>query len=137
MIDSTDFEEEYLDILQNIEMAIVSVYRQNPDLIDANVETAIQALIKTYRSQRTPEGERPPASPAAYRVYAAVKAMCDWRLGEEELLDQEDARVDLPIELKSPEEIIACLQRIRRSIRTWNKQGGRQGYLNFVSQFIP
>lgn len=34
------------------------------------------------------------------------------------------------------EEIIKCLKRIQTSVRRWNKQGGRQGYLNFVSEFI-
>ena len=29
-----DVEEEYLDILQNIEFAIMSVYRENPLLVD-------------------------------------------------------------------------------------------------------
>ncbi len=32
--------------------------------------------------------------------------------------------------------MIACLKRIRSSIQLWNKEGGRRGYLNFVSQFV-
>jgi hypothetical protein len=32
--------------------------------------------------------------------------------------------------------IIACLKRIRKSVEKWNKQGGRQGYLTFVEQFV-
>lgn len=34
------------------------------------------------------------------------------------------------------DEIIACLKRIRKSIEHWNRRGGRQGYLNFASQFV-
>jgi hypothetical protein len=33
-------------------------------------------------------------------------------------------------------EILLCLKRIRSSIRLWNKEGGRQGYLNDVRQLI-
>ena len=40
-----DVEEEHLDILQNIEFAIMSVYRDNPLLVDFDVEAAINALI--------------------------------------------------------------------------------------------
>jgi hypothetical protein len=40
------------------------------------------------------------------------------------------------MEPKTIDEIIACLKRIRKSINRWNKVGGRQGYLIFVSDFI-
>jgi hypothetical protein len=33
--------------------------------------------------------------------------------------------------------IVACLKRIRKSIRMWNKEGGRQGCLTFIQRFIP
>ena len=44
-----DVEEEHLDILQNIEFAIMSVYRENPLLVDFDVEAAINALISLYQ----------------------------------------------------------------------------------------
>ena len=34
------------------------------------------------------------------------------------------------------DEIIACLKRVRKSIHLWTREGGRQGYLTFVSRFI-
>jgi hypothetical protein len=37
---------------------------------------------------------------------------------------------------KTVDEIITCLKRIQKSIRRWNKEGGRQGYLNFISEFV-
>jgi hypothetical protein len=33
-------------------------------------------------------------------------------------------------------ELIACLKRLRKSVRFWNEQGGRQGYLNYVREFL-
>ena len=46
-----DVEEEHLDILQNIEFAIMSVYRDNPLLVDFDVEAAINALVSLYHAQ--------------------------------------------------------------------------------------
>ena len=37
---------------------------------------------------------------------------------------------------KTPEEILACLKRVRTSVKRWHKSGGRRGYLDFVSQYI-
>lgn len=44
-------EEEHLDVLQNIEAAIVSVYRDHPEMTDYDVDKAFSALIQTYRSE--------------------------------------------------------------------------------------
>ena len=38
----------------------------------------------------------------------------------------------------SPEDLpnmLRCLRRIRSSIRFWNKESGRRGYLEFVSEY--
>ena len=42
-------EEEYEDVLQNIEFAIVSVARRDPLLVDFDVENAVNGLIAHYR----------------------------------------------------------------------------------------
>ncbi len=46
------FEEDYLDVLQNIEAAIVSVYRQHPALLDYEVDKALEALIRAYQAEQ-------------------------------------------------------------------------------------
>ena len=85
-----DVEEEYLDVLQNIEFAIMSVYRDNPLLVDFDVEAAINALISLYHAQpQSHEARRPNLNERATLVYERVQAMCDWRLGREELLSAE------------------------------------------------
>lgn len=53
-----------------------------------------------------------------------------------DLLDGDNQPVDIPIDPLTVEEITACLKWIRKSIRLWTKEGGRQGYLNYISQFI-
>jgi hypothetical protein len=136
MLNKPGFEEEYLDILQNIEMAVVSIFNQHLELIDFNVETALQTLIKTYRGEARGRIGKPPANQLAAEVYTSMKTMCDWRLGRELLSLKDDTSVDFAISPVSVDEIITCLQRIRRSLKRWSKQGGRQGYFYFVSKFV-
>jgi hypothetical protein len=130
------FEEEYEDVLQNLEFGIVQVYRQNRSLLDADVSDALEALIHLYRSE---QGNR---SPRRFRfdqrtqdVFDSVKALCDFRLGRTDLTNPQGQHVpDVPP--LSIDELVACLKRIEKSVRRWTKQNGRQGYLNFVEQFI-
>lgn len=44
-------EEDHQDVLQNIEFGIVQVYRETPGLIDAEVLTAIDALVRLYGAE--------------------------------------------------------------------------------------
>lgn len=132
-----EFEEEYQDVLQNIEFAIVNTYHQQPDLVDYDVETVLSALIRTYQAEQSGrEVSLRPLNELRQELHDAVKLMCDWRLGRAEL-----TREDQPADLPEPrtvtlDEIIACLKRIRKSVQKWTRQGGRQGYLTFVEQFI-
>jgi hypothetical protein len=132
-----DVEEEYLDVLQNIEFAIMSVYRDNPLLVDFDVEAAINALISLYHAQSQNHEPRPVRlNERATLVYERVEAMCDWRLGGEGLIT-EDGAVEGPLpEPVTLDVIVACLKRIRKSVQRWNKEGGRQGYLTFVGRFV-
>lgn len=41
-------EEEYLDVLQNIEVMIIREYRSNPSLLDVDAADAVNALIRRY-----------------------------------------------------------------------------------------
>jgi hypothetical protein len=129
------FEEEYQDVLQNIEFAIVSVYREEPALLDYDVEKVLNSLGRSYRF-----GEAPPPpedfNERQKAVYVRVKAMCDLRLGKEGLSDAEGEDVNVPMATVTPDEIVACLKRIQKSVQKWTKQAGRQGYLEFVDGFI-
>ena len=130
-------EEQYLDVLQNIEFALVSVYNQEPKLTDYGSLYAVETLIKVYTAEL--QGRTvalPQFQPHEQAAYDAVKSMCDWWLGRETLENAEDKgelKMDNP---RTPEEIIACLKRIQRSIQGWQKRGGRRGYYEFVKQYI-
>ncbi len=131
-----NFEEEYEGVLQNLEFAIVNVAREIPDLVDFDVETALENLIRHYSAEaQNRTVTLRPLNAERQAIFDRVQAMCEWRLGRSELTAEEDLSIPMP-EALSVDEIVACLKRIRKSVQRWTKQGGRQGYLTFVGQFI-
>jgi hypothetical protein len=137
MTQDEKFEDKYLDVLQNIEFGIVRIYEQHPELTDWDASEAIQALIHHYTAEA--RGRPEPdvrLTDLGLEVYDLVATMCEWRLGRAELSTEEGEPLDQHIEPKSLDEIIACLKRIRKSIRRWHKDGGRRGYLDFVSHYV-
>ncbi|NOT57276.1 MAG: hypothetical protein HOP18_21960 [Deltaproteobacteria bacterium] len=129
-------EEEYEDVLQNLEFGIIQVYRQNRTLLDAHVSDALEALIHLYRSEQSNRAPRQfRLDQRAQEVFDSVKAMCDLRLGRTGVIDQAGRPISDEGAL-TIDELLACLRRIEKSIRRWTKQNGRQGYLNFVDPFI-
>lgn len=131
------FEEKYEDVLQNSEFEIVRMYQHEPELLDLHVEDALGALIAAYQAERQGRAPRAPTlSRLAEDVRASVQGACDWRLGREPLIDAEPGA---PLPMPAPltlDEMLTCLKRVRKSVRYWSKEGGRQGYLRFVSDFV-
>ena len=127
-------EDVHLDVLQNIEFAIVSVYRKQHDLRDVEVMRALDALIDVYRAEargHTPKDVSLTGSEGM--VFQRAKEMCEFRLGRQAVV----TRPQVPFEGdKTIHDILACLRKIRKSVERWNKRGGQQGYLQFVSAFV-
>jgi hypothetical protein len=129
--------EEYMDVLQNIEFALIQAYDRNPNLTDTGTMYAIENLIKVYTGEsRGREVALPQFKPEEQDAYDAAKAMCDFRLGRGSMEDEEGKKVEVEGEPLTLEEIVACLKRVLKSINTWYKRGGRRGYYEFVRQFI-
>jgi hypothetical protein len=132
-------EEQYTDVLQNIEAAIVAVYEAQPALMDCEVLDALDALIRQYKWEKeargTPKARLFGRSP---KIFDCVAQICEWHLGRGTLNQGEsDDAGSLPEPHSlSLEELLLCLQRIRSSVRLWNNEGGRQGYLRYVSRFL-
>ncbi len=131
------FEQQYEDVLQNIEFAIVGVYRENRDLSDWGVETALDGLLRAYQAQaRGRSAPKLRLSNLEQQIFDRVRAMCEWRMGREQMMTEDDqplVQEMMPITL---DEAVACLKRVRKSVDYWHKSGGRRGYLDFVSRFI-
>jgi exosortase/archaeosortase len=133
----TNIEEEYLDVLQNIEFAIVSVYHSEQALSDYDVSKILNVLISGYQAELSKRDfPKPNLSSLQERLYESVKHMCEWRLGRVKINKKEKQLQKIKTESISVEEIIACLKRIRKSVETWNKQNGRKGYLDYIDQFL-
>lgn len=127
-------EDTHLDVLQNIEFAIVSVYRKHSGLRDLDVMRALDALIDVYRTETRGHSPKDISLPKPEgTVFQRVKDMCELRLGRQVA----PTRVHMPFEGdKTASDILACLRKIRRSAERWNKRGGEQGYVQFVSEFV-
>jgi hypothetical protein len=108
------FDEKYLDVLQNIEFAIVQIYRQYPELHDYEVMNALEAAIDFYAAQRINRNPRDfNLSDRAALVAENVKNLCDWRLGrkskEIDPTNLEGSEKDqLEMTPKTIDEIITC-----------------------------
>lgn len=130
-------EEQYQDVLQNIEFGIVMTYRDYPEMSDYDVLRTLEALIDNYVAEKIGRGVRKSPSSDVERVlYKNVHRMCEWRLGRSSIDNDPSKERCLSIEPKTVDEILICLKRIVKSVNKWNKRSGRQGYLQFVSQFI-
>jgi hypothetical protein len=128
-------EEQYLDVLLNLETAIVAVYSDHPDLTDHNVHKAIDGLIRAFQAEQK-ERSTPTLNlkDLEQQVYAEVLDVCEWRLGRVQPADPGESPTEADI--KTLDEMLTCLKIIRRSIGFWTKESGRQGYLNYVSSFL-
>jgi len=129
----SNIEDQHPDVLHNLEFAIVNVYRAERAMLDLDAQDAVDALVQHYRAEQ--EGRRSPAlrlDTRAERVFHAAREICEWRLGHEPLpgLDQ------IPSDPLPVAELVECLRRIAKSIRFWSREGGRKGYLGYVSQYV-
>lgn len=132
-----EFEEEYVETLYNIESNIVKLYQEKPDLIDSHIETAISYLIRVYNAEV--EGRHAPRNTVrgkASDVIEHIQALCELLLGRLDAEDLEGSKISFDLKPTTAAEITACLKKLKSSLKVWTKQGGRQGYLNYVTQFI-
>jgi hypothetical protein len=129
-------EDEHLDVLQNLEFAIVTEFRRDRAILDLNVLDAVSALVRHYEAEL--EGRRHPTprlSDLSRRIFDSAGRVCEWRLGRApgpipEIADEVGSQT------KTTEEIVACLKRIHKSIGRWTKESGKRGYLEFAGRFI-
>lgn len=128
------FEDDYLDVLQNLEYMIVDTYRENSDLLDFDVLIVLDAIMNFYISGiRGVEPRNFNLSGKQSELYRAVKEVADYRITGKTTDDEGN---EYEIEPITVNELLDCLKRIKKSVQFWTKEMGRQGYLNYVSNFI-
>ena len=130
-------EDEYMDVLQNIEFGIVATYREHPEMSDYDVMRMLDALVDSYKGENIGRAPRDFGLSDLERLCLdAVRRMCERRLGRAVLPSGAPSSADEEMEHKTVDEIILCLKKVLKSVKRRNKDGGRQGYLNFVIQYV-
>jgi len=124
--------EEHEDVLQNIEAAVIQVWRQHPDMTNYTAARAYEAAIAHYHAIEREQTPKPVTLTGLdLTVFEGVKGICELRLGKKRLADEPEFPA-LRIE-----DLVACLRKLKKSVDFWTKQGGRQGYMKHVEQFVP
>ena len=129
-------EEEHPDIFQNIEIVVTRHFRASPHLTEYAVTRVYEALIDFYSSEnigRQPRTHR--LDEDEQQLLTDTKEICDWRLGRIPVLRDNSWAPVLPSRHTDLDTLIRCLKRLRKSVQTWTKRSGRQGYLRFISNF--
>jgi len=130
-------EDQYTDVLQNIEFGIVTTYKDYPGMSDSDVTRMLEALVDRYAAEKIGRPLRHfSLSDVEQALLKNVRRMCEWRLGRGTLVDTPEKVKEIAPEPKTIDEIVLCLKRILKSVKTWNKEDGRQGYLKFVIQYV-
>ena len=127
MTNQLSFEEEYFDVLRAIETQIYTAYSDNPDLLDFNVDKALNGLVRTLQNEQ--RGKKAPnlkLKSDEQTIYKLLQSLANLYLGKDDMK---------PDQLLTVDEMVACFKRIQRSIKLMSDQG-RQGYVNFIKQFF-
>lgn len=128
-------EEQHPDVLQNIEFAVVTFYRRHPEMSDYSVMRTYEALINSYSAEALGRTPKPlDISALETELLASTQTMCEWRLGRGSAATPGEA-MDPPTKIDS-DTLLLCLKRLLKSTKKWNKHGGHQGYLQFISQYV-
>ena len=131
------FTDDNLDVLQNIEAAILSTYKDVGNFVDYSVMRTLEATIDYYVAKKIKRNPRDfNLSETEQLMSERIIAMCDWRLGETTLESDDGEELGTIGEPKTVQEIIDCLKRILKSVNFWNKRAGRQGYLDYIDKFL-
>ncbi len=127
--------EDFEDVLQNIEAAIIAVYGANPALKDTDVIAATELLITRLGREK----KKLPALPLMIKglplaVYEAMYAVVDTRLNRasDEIIEGEEL-----VGYRIPYRFMhMCLERLLKSMRRWHGKDGARGYLGYIDGFV-
>lgn len=143
--DGDEFVEEYQSQLMLLEFNIVLAYRQDDTLLDLEVENVLNQFIRFYEAQEKGREISFNVSDKLLPFYQTLQYLNDMfmngvsaeKIGPDSDMTSEDIEAINKGPRLSPAELIACYKHLRRSLRYWNKKGGRRGYFDYIKQFSP
>ena len=116
-------EEQYTDILQNIEFIIHKIYKERGNITDKHVETALEYLLEMGKAQLDlPAKFLTELPPNVRGIVDGINDILEFR-------ESLRAREDLLIRLK-------CIYRVLDSVRTHRDPTDDSSYLKFAGQFL-
>jgi len=129
------WNDEDLPALHELESTVVAFWARQPDMTDYAASRVFEAAFQLYRS-RLRKHEPKPVSLAGIDadVFNAVQDVCEKLLvtGAEPLKETPGIKLG-PVLL---EKLVDYLRELQRSVERHTKLGGRQGYLNFVRDYL-
>ena len=126
-------EEEYEDVLQNIEFAVVSFDKKSNILRDEHCLKAYDLLKKKYTAEmRGWKLENTVIEdPIVAELVSEIIPYSDLRLGKVAIQKQ-----NIPFKSVDHNAIIKCFERLSKSVNKWKAGKNSRRYLEFVSNFI-
>ncbi|OLS13339.1 MAG: hypothetical protein RBG13Loki_3055 [Promethearchaeota archaeon CR_4] len=120
-------QRKHLDILQNIEACIASIYADHPEMDDTQALAALRALLVAYSNGRDvppPLSSLSQLPPLAFEIFVEVQQVLSLRITTN------------PLSRAYLRPILDSLECIIDSAQFWHNQGGTRGYLEYISQFL-
>lgn len=133
-------EDKFSDILQNIEAAIVMVYKTEPTMQDAQVDKALETLEGYYRAlskkrePKAPEG----LDEISREVYDMIIKVLNIRMaqgGMKRASEIQKRRFGALKETVFEDIFLACIRKVAKSVKRHKIQGER-GYLDFIINYV-
>jgi len=120
--------EKYETTLMEIETAINKVYRANRDLTDSVVIRSLETAESRYRALvRGHTLKEVTLTDLDRTVFEAMEAACGkW-------MRADPSRPGSPLDASA---MLDCVRQLLRSAQMWNKQHGRQGYLDYAERWL-
>ena len=131
-------EEEFENLMLNIDIQVVSISSKMPELSDFGVDKVFNAFLSKYKALwKGREPKEVSFGSPENELYLLIKDMCDFFTGDSETWGEGEYLIELDTEKVSYETMIAVFKRFRKSVKTWTKRGGSKGYIYYISQFLP
>lgn len=124
-------------MLQSLEMNLSNHYSEQPQLTDYDVSDAFDALVRYYKAKLDNRAFTPNLKGRSQEVFEMLQTIGDAFAGSGQFpKDADGPLVPENMESYTLEDVLSCFKRLQSSLKLWTKEGGRQGYLNYISQFV-